>query len=86
MLDDNEVMGVYGIDESSDSNEIRGVMLRHGMRLSVRDFVLENLVKEDYVLKNFRLNIKRKNRWWYSVYFKGRGYLEENEETGAFYY
>ena len=46
-----------------------GVLIEVGLKVSVRDCVLSNLKDNPYILQNFKLNIKRINRWWYSVYF-----------------
>jgi hypothetical protein len=40
-----------------------------GLKLEVNEKVLNNLVNEPYIQENFKLNIKRLNRWRYSVYF-----------------
>ena len=50
-------------------NTYRVVKVEPGLKITIRDFVLENLQKEQYIKDNFKLNIKRLNRWWYSVYF-----------------
>ena len=40
-----------------------------GLKVKVRENILELLKETIYIQKNFKLNIKRLNRWWYSVYF-----------------
>jgi hypothetical protein len=48
------------------------VEVKHGLKVEVRDKVLEIIKNHQYVKENFDLNIKRLNRWWYSVYFKDK--------------
>lgn len=39
-----------------------------GLKFNCRDYVLIELQDNHYIQQNFKLNIKRLNRWWYSVY------------------
>ena len=63
------------------SNMIRNEQLYYKPLLHGKDLL--NLLKNDpYITMNFVLNIKRLNRWWYSVYFKNKwldGELNERE-------
>lgn len=51
------------------SNINRVIKIEIGTKIEVRDFVLKQLMDEPFVKEKFKLNIKRINRWWYSVYF-----------------
>lgn len=60
-----------------EDKRIKAVEIKHGLKIEVRDYILENIKNEQYVKDNYNLNIKRLNRWWYSVYFdeKNKGKL-----------
>lgn len=45
------------------------VPLKVGTKIECRDFILEKIKNEPFIQDNFKLNVKRLNRWWYSVYF-----------------
>jgi hypothetical protein len=47
-----------------------------GLKVEVRDNVLKEIQEEEYIKENFKLNIRRLNRWWYSVYFDKKGEVE----------
>ena len=47
------------------------VRIEHGLNVTVRDFVLKKLQEDQKIQEGFTLNIKRLNRWWYSVHFVG---------------
>ncbi len=51
------------------SDIIRAVELKVGLKIRCRDYMLAKIKNETYIQENFKLNIKRLNRWWYSVYF-----------------
>lgn len=53
-------------------NKVRVIEIKHGIKVEVRDYVYENLKNEKYIQDNFELNVRRLNRWWYSVYFKAK--------------
>lgn len=40
-----------------------------GLKIKVRDFIYEQIINDTIIMENFKLNVKRLNRWWYSVYF-----------------
>lgn len=50
-------------------NQPKVVKVEHGLKVEIRDSLLKIIQEEDYIKNNFKLNIKRINRWWYSVYF-----------------
>lgn len=50
-------------------NRVRAIEITVGLKIMVRDFILENLKNDPYIINNYKLNVKRLNRWWYSVYF-----------------
>lgn len=53
-----------------DSNKLVAVeALRVGLKLEVRENELKKLQNNECIREYFKLNIKRLNRWWYSVYF-----------------
>jgi hypothetical protein len=45
------------------------VPIEKGLKIKVMEQKLKELQEEPYIKDNFKLNIKRLNRWWYSVYF-----------------
>lgn len=45
------------------------VKLEVGLKIECRDYIYQGLLQEKYIQDNFKLNAKRLNRWWYSVYF-----------------
>lgn len=50
-------------------NRVPSIKLEVGLKIECRDTVYQNLLQEKYIQDNFKLNVKRLNRWWYSVYF-----------------
>lgn len=48
---------------------IRAIELKVGLKIECREDELNKIKNEPYIQENFKLNIKRLNRWWYSVYF-----------------
>ena len=52
------------------SKKVFGCELKNGVKVEVRDFILKEMQSNEYITSRFQLNIKRINRWWYSVYFK----------------
>jgi len=59
-------MELYVRDET---NKPKVVEVKHGLKLEIRDSLLKIIQEEEYIKNNFKLNIRRINRWWYSVYF-----------------
>ncbi len=57
------------IIERSRTREPYVVEISVGLMLRVRDFVLKEMQENEYIKENFKLNIRRYNRWWYGVYF-----------------
>lgn len=53
-------------------NQYNLIELEVGLKIECREEVLNKLKCERYIQDNFQLNIKRLNRWWYSVYFAER--------------
>jgi hypothetical protein len=41
-----------------------------GLKLEVRESIYEKIKDEPYIQENFKLNVRRLNRWWYSIYFE----------------
>ena len=56
---------------NKDTDSIRVVEVKHGLKIDIREDVLKQLQNNIYIQNNFQLNIKRRNRWWFSVYFQG---------------
>lgn len=54
---------------SKVSNEPKAVEIQVGLKIRTRDFILREIQENEYIKENFKLNIRRLNRWWYSVYF-----------------
>ena len=53
-----------------ETNKPKVVEVKHGLKLEIRDSLLKIIQEEEYIKNNFKLNVKRLNRWWYSVYFE----------------
>jgi len=53
-----------------ETNKPKVVEVKHGLKLEIRDSLLKIIQEEEYIKNNFKLNIRRINRWWYSVYFE----------------
>jgi hypothetical protein len=51
------------------SNNIICMPLIHGLKIEVRDTILDQIQENQFIKDNFQLNIRRLNRWWYSIYF-----------------
>lgn len=46
------------------------IQIYDGIKITMKQVELDRLLTETEFLKIYQLNIKRLNRWWYSVYFK----------------
>ena len=53
-----------------ETNKPKVMEVKHGLKLEIRDSLLKIIQEEEYIKNNFKLNIRRINRWWYSVYFE----------------
>lgn len=60
-------------------NMIPVIKVEVGLKVKVRDTVLKQLQEEKYIQDNFKLNILRLNRWWYSVYFDKKSEIKNAE-------
>ena len=56
----------------SEIEKLRAVEIREGLKIKCKEDLLNLLKNDPYVIMNFVLNIKRLNRWWYSVYFQNK--------------
>ena len=56
----------------SEIEELRAVEIREGLKIKCKEDLLNLLKNDPYIIMSFVLNIKRLNRWWYSVYFKNK--------------
>ena len=56
----------------SEIEELRAVEIREDLKIKCKEDLLNLLKNDTYIIMNFVLNIKRLNRWWYSVYFKNK--------------
>jgi len=53
------------------NNNIKyAVPITHGLKVEMRDYIYEEIINNQWINENFKLNVKRMNRWWYSVYFE----------------
>jgi hypothetical protein len=66
-LNDDEELKI--VPAEINDNMARVIPLEVGSKIECRDFMLEKIVNQPIVQNNFKLRIKRLNRWWYSVYF-----------------
>lgn len=46
--------------------------IQDGLKINIRDYHYKELCENEDLQSKFQMNIKRLNRWWYSVYFKER--------------
>lgn len=60
---------VLDIREGKDNHSVFCWKIEVGVKLKVREDILKTLKEMSYIQKNFKLNIKCINRWWWSVYF-----------------
>jgi hypothetical protein len=63
---------------STDSSTITLVEVKVGLKIECRDYIYKMLLNDSYIQNNFKLNVKRLNRWWYSIYFD---FKQEESET-----
>ena len=49
------------------------VPLKVGLKVRVNEQHLLELQSSEYIQSNFTMNIKRLNRWYWSVYFDNKG-------------
>ena len=49
------------------------VPLKVGLKVRVNEQDLLELQSSEYIQSNFTMNIKRLNRWYWSVYFDNKG-------------
>lgn len=52
-----------------NKHHARCIEIQVGLKVRVREQQLLELQQSEIINKQFKLNIKRLNRWWYSVYF-----------------
>jgi hypothetical protein len=45
------------------------IKIEEGLKIEARESIYESLKNNPYIQNNFKLNVKRLNRWWYSIYF-----------------
>lgn len=48
------------------------IRIRDGIKITMRDYVYKSIlesIETTDIQSKFKLNVKRLNRWWYSVYF-----------------
>lgn len=66
---------INGSDINIEFSSTKGtwcIPIVHGAKIRVRDKIYEELKINEDITNRFQLNIKRINRWWYSIYFKER--------------
>lgn len=49
--------------------KLHGIPIEVGLKIEVRDTIYNELKNNKYIRDNFKLNVRRLNRWWYSIYF-----------------
>jgi len=63
-------LGCFYADNSHKNNNYQKIVpLEIGLKLTVNKEFLETLELNEYIKSNFKLNIKRLNRWYWSIYF-----------------
>ncbi len=55
--------------QGKENKKIFTCELKVGTDIECRDYILKEIQQNVYIQKNFKLNVKRLNRWWYRVYF-----------------
>jgi hypothetical protein len=50
-------------------NKNRVIEIKAGDVIEVRDTIYEKIINNKTITDKYDLNVKRRNRWWYSVYF-----------------
>lgn len=73
------------LKNDKDNNGIYTIPVGHGLKISCRDYVLKELEECDPIMSKFKLNIKRLNRWWFSVYFQDKSRVNKVEVGGKVY-
>ena len=58
-----------------DEEGVLCIPLHVGLNIEVREDIYEELKNDPDIQEKFKLNVKRLNRWWYSIYF------DKKEET-----
>ena len=53
-------------------NIIRVVDVKVGLKITVKEKTYNELINNEMLSTRFKLNIKRLNRWWYSIYFDNK--------------
>lgn len=68
----SKITSIEDVGEST-RGKVRGFVpvakLEVGLKIECRDYIYQSLLQQKYIQDNFKLNVKRLNRWWYSVYF-----------------
>jgi hypothetical protein len=69
-----EYMSIEPTKADNDYNElgnkkVRLIPLDVGIKIKCRDYVFNELKNKPFIQNNFKLRVKRLNRWWYSIYF-----------------
>ena len=49
-----------------------GIPIKDGLKIDCREEELNRLKNDKKLTEKFKLNIKRLNRWWYSIYFESK--------------
>jgi len=44
--------------------------IEHGLKIKVKKEALDRFINNQELKKDFQMNVKRVDRWWWSVYFK----------------
>lgn len=67
--DDEEDVFVIMNTDNQPKNMVSAYKITCGSKVEVRDYVYEEIINNEKLNKDFRMNVKRLNRWWYSIYF-----------------
>jgi hypothetical protein len=71
-LKDGDLVSEYSltiIKGKGNNEKIFAQQIEVGLKIEVKKDILEILKNHEYIKDHFTLNIKRLNRWIYSVYF-----------------
>lgn len=76
---ENDVIVLRGKDVPNEYFNLEAnlltIKIKEGLNIEVREDIYEELKNDPDIQEKFKLNVKRLNRWWYSIYF------DKKEET-----
>lgn len=68
--DGEEVWTAISPEYNPIPNSYSAIRVENGLKILCKKETLDNLMSNKEIIGKFQLNIRRKNRWYWSVYFK----------------